>query len=85
MKSSPLTQGVEYYDRIKTTYSITYGENGATLITSENNSDSENENSDSMDESDEDSESLVVSDENSDSMDESDEHSDDEDMNVQEW
>ena len=53
MKSSPLTQGVEYYDRIKTTYSITYSENGATLITSENNSDSENENSDSMDESEE--------------------------------
>jgi hypothetical protein len=74
----------EYYDTTKTTYSITYGENGATLITSENNSDSENENSDSMHESDEDSESFVVSDENSDSMVESDEHSDDEDMNVQE-
>ena len=44
-------ENVEYYDRIKTTYSITYGENGATLIISENNSDSENENSDSMDES----------------------------------
>ena len=77
-------ENVEYYDRIKPTFSITFGESGATLITSENNSDSENENSDSMDESDEDSESLVVSDENSDSMDESDENSDDEDMNVQE-
>ena len=74
----------EYYDTTKTIYSITYGENGATLITSENNSDSAHENSDSMDESDEYSESLIDSDENSDSMDESDEHSDDEDMNVPE-
>ena len=78
-----LFENAEYHDMTTTRFSITYGESGATLITSEDNSDYEYENSDSMDESDEYSESLVASDENSDSMDESDEHSD-EDMNVQE-
>ena len=73
----------EYYDS-HPTFSITYGESGATLILSEDNSDSEYENSDSMDESDEFSESLVVSDENSDSMVESNEQSDDEDTDFQE-
>ena len=64
-------------------FSIAYGESGATLITSEDNSDYEYENSDSMNESDEYFESFV-SDENSDYMDESGQFSDDEDMNVQE-
>ena len=71
----------EYYDS-HPKFSITYGESGATLITSEDNSDYEYENSDSMDESDEYFESFV-SDENSDYMDESGQFSDDED-NVQE-
>ena len=72
----------EYFDS-HPKFSITYGESGATLITSEDNSDYEYENSDSMDESDEYFE-YFVSDENSDYMDESGQFSDDEDINVQE-
>ena len=71
-----LYEDEEYFDTTTMRFSITYGESGATLTTSEDNSDYEYENSDSLDESDEYFESLVDSDENPNSMDESDEHAD---------
>ena len=73
-----------FYMMWRPRFSISYGENGATLTTIEDNSDSESDISGSIDESVEKSDSMNESVEDSDSVNESVTNSDSEDMNEQE-
>ena len=73
-----------FYMMWRPRFSISYGENGATLATIEDNSDSESDISGSMDESIQKSDSMNESVEDSDSVNESVNNSDSEDMNEQE-
>ena len=73
-----------FYMMRRPRFSISYGENGATLTTIEDNSDSESDISGSMDESIQKSDSMNESVEDSDSVNESVNNSDSEDMNEQE-